>query len=118
MKETIARWLVSIAKKLSPQKDVEEKDFYEAKQIGVCYHIAKADVKKYRGMHPEIKSYREGLSKLIVETKDIVLGSIAAGLKQKKVVEYEVKKTMWTADVTGILNVYVKRNSHEDNKEM
>ena len=108
MKEKLATLLIKAARKLCPKRDIELMVHCEPKELGVCYHITKSDVKHYRKKHAEYKSHREALAALIEDTKGLVLGSIAAGLKEKKVIEYEIRKTPYTADVIGTLNVYVK----------
>ena len=116
MKKRIATWLVGIAKRLDPQKDIETKEHYTARTLGVCYHISKSDVRKYRARHPEYASHRKALNALVNDTREIVLGSIAAGIRDKGLVEYEIHKTLWTADVAGTLNVYAKGEDEKANE--
>ena len=107
MKKRLAAWLFRMAKRLDHDIKIEELNGYEARQLGIGYHISKADVKKFRIENPQYTSHRKGLEALINDTKTVILGSIARGLTDNKCVEYNVKKSFWTADVTGRLNVYV-----------
>ena len=110
MKKRISEWLLRLAKLLDPQKEIETIDRYTARQLGIGYHISKSDVRKFRKEHPEYTSHRKGLDALVEDTKTIIFGHIVAGIKDKNLVDYNVKKSLWTADVTGILNVYVLNN--------
>ena len=105
MKKQLARWFMSIAECLDPQ--VEKKDGYVARQVGIGIHIAKSDVVKFRKLNPLYKSHRQGLNALIEDTKKKSIMNLVAGLVQNGVVEYDVSSTFWTADVRATLKVYV-----------
>lgn len=107
MKKRIAKWLVRLAGKLNPQ--VEVRDGYVARQVGIGIHITKSDVRKFRALNPEFKSHRKGLDALVKDTKKKSLMNIVAGLAQSDAVEFKVRRTPWTADVRTILKVYVPK---------
>lgn len=106
MKSKIAEWLVGIARWLNPQKEYKSIEQYEPVQLGVGYHISKQDVRKFRQAHEGYTSHRKGLDALVEDTKQVILGNIAAGLVEKGLLELKVKKSFWTADVTGKVVVY------------
>lgn len=114
MKKQIAQWLVSIARRLDGTRQYELTEVYEPCKLGIGYHLSKRDVKKFRAEHPEYTSHRKGLDGFIEDTKQIILGNIAAGLKEKGLVTYSVKKTLWTADVTGEVVVYKKKDAAKE----
>lgn len=109
MKKRIAKWLVSLAGKLDPK--VEEKDGYVARQVGIGIHIAKNDVRKFRKCNPQFNSHRKGLDALIEDTKKKSLFNILTTLMEKGVVDFQIKRTPWTADVKTILRVYVSEEN-------
>lgn len=110
MKRKIATWLVAVARRLDPQREYKSIEQYEPVQIGVGYHINKQDVRKFRKAHEGYTSHRRGLDALVEDTKQVILGNIAAGLVEKGLLEFKVKKSLWTADVTGKVIVYAKRH--------
>ena len=107
MKKQIAQWLLKIAKCLDHDITVQELNGYEPLQLGLGYHISKSDVRKFRNEHPEYSSHRKGLEALINDTKTVILGNIVRGISDNNCIEYNVKKTFWTANVTGKLNIYM-----------
>lgn len=107
MKKQLAKWLVSMAGKLDPR--VEVKDDYVARQVGIGIHITKNDVRKFRKLNPVYDSHRKGLDALIEDTKKKALLNILTSLVENGVVEYDVSKTLWVADVKTILKVYVPK---------
>lgn len=111
MKKRIAKWLVKLAKRLDAHAEFEAVDHYTARRLGTGYHITKADVKSFRKEHPEYTSHRRGLDALVQDTKSVILGHIVAGILDNGLVDYKVKKSFWTADVIGTLNVYVRDNA-------
>lgn len=117
MRRKIANWLVCIARRLYPHGEYELVEKYLPRKLCIGYHIAKSDVRKLRNKHPEYSSHRKGLDALIKDTKDVILGNIVAGIKHGGLVEYKVKKTFWTADITGALNVYVPQELADGSKE-
>ena len=117
MKKRIAQWLVIMARRLDPQRDYELVENYKATQLGIGYHIAKSDVRKFRKEHPEYTSHRKGLDALIEDTKDVILGNIVAGIKQGNLVDYKIKKSLWTADITGTLKLYIPESLANGIKE-
>lgn len=117
LKRCLAKWLASIVMWLDPEGEYELVENYKATQLGIGYHITKADVRKFRKEHPEYTSHRKGLDALIEDTKDVILGNIVAGIKQACLVEYKVKKTMWTADITGSLKLYIPESLANGIKE-
>ena len=106
MRRKLAELLVGIARWLDPQKEYESIEQYEPVQLGVGYHISKQDVRKFRKAHEECTSHRKGLDALVEDTKQVIMGNIAAGLVERGLLEFKVKKTLWTADVTGRVIVY------------
>ncbi len=107
MKKCIAKWLLRLARRLDSGMKIPELDGFEAKRLGIGYHLSKADVRKYRAEHPELTSHRKGLEALIQDTKGVIVGSITRGLYDNRCIDFHVRKTLFTADVTGTLNVYV-----------
>lgn len=108
MRKRIARAILKIARWIDTDADYVPVNHYEPRQIGICYHISKKDVRTYRAQHPECRSHRSGLLCLIEDAKNVVLMSIMKGIREKGLVEYDVNKSFWTADVTGKVNIYVK----------
>lgn len=104
MKKKISRWLFWLAKRLYPSVVLE--NVQDAKPFGLCIHISKKDVKDFRKHHPEIKSHREGMRLLVDEAKWRVAGAIGRGMMEKKVIDFDVKKTLYVADVSGVVFVY------------
>lgn len=113
MKKRLAQWLLKLARRLDPQKDYQLQEQYEPKQLGIGYHITKNDVKEFRKRNPQYTSHRKGLEALIEETKKEIGTNIFAGIYKNNLVDYKVKKSFYTADVSGRLNVYVCK---EENK--
>ena len=109
MKESIAKWLVSVARRLCPQKRFELAEVHEPKKLGIGYHISKADVRKYRKANPQFKSHRQALNALIEDTKKEIGMNILAGAYKNGLIKYNVRKTMYVADVVGDLYVYVNK---------
>jgi hypothetical protein len=109
MKHRIAAWLVGIARRLDPQKKYEFIEQYEPVQLGVGYHISKQDVRKFRKTHEEYTSHRKGLDALVGDTKQVIIGNIAAGLVEKGLLTFKVKRSLWTATVEGKVVVYAKK---------
>lgn len=107
MKKKLSEWLVRLACKLNPQ--VEVRDGYVARQVGIGIHIAKSDVRKFRSLNPQYKSHRQGLAALVEDTKKKSLLNIVAGLAESGAVDFKVSRTPWTADVRTILKVYVPK---------
>lgn len=111
MKKRISRWLISLAQRINPQ--VEQRNRYVARQVGIGIHISKKDVVNFRKLNPQYKSHRQGLNALIEDTKNKAIINIVAGLVQNNVVEYEVSKKLFSADVKAILKVYVPTEKEE-----
>ena len=114
IKKFVAQWLVNLAKRLDPQEEFLLAEQYEPRQLGIGYHITKRDVQKFRKRNPQYTSHRKGLEALIEETKKEVGTNIFAGIYKNDLIEYKVKKSFWTADITGRLNVYVKKEQDTD----
>ena len=110
MRRKIANWLVGIARRIDHQREYDFIEQYEPVQLGVGYHLSKQDVRKFRKANEEYASHRKGLDALIEDTKQVILGNIAAGLVEKGLLEFKVKKSLWTADVTGKVVVYKKKD--------
>lgn len=115
MKKKIAKWLLKAAKWLNPT--IEFDDVKEARPMGICVHVSKKDVRNFRKEHPEVKSHREGLRLLTEEAKWRIAGTIGRGMMQHGVINFNVKKTLYVADVSGIAFVYGGEKESEDNKE-
>lgn len=111
MKKKIAHFLLKIARKLDPQKEYILAEQYEPKQLGIGYHITKRDVQEFRKQNPQYTSHRKGLEALIEDTKKEVGTNIFAGIYKNELIEYKIKKSFWTADVSGRLNVYVNKEN-------
>ena len=116
-KKTISKWLVSLARRLDPQREYLLQEQFEPRQLGIGYHITKKDVKRFREEHPQYTSHRKGLEALIEETKKEIGTNIFAGIYKNGLIDYKVKKSFWTADVTGRLNVYVSKKKDTDTAE-
>lgn len=117
MKKRLAQILVRLARRLDPQLEYLLQDQYEPRQLGIGYHITKKDVKQFREDNPQYTSHRKGLEALIEETKKEIGTNIFAGIYKNDLIVYEVKKSFWTADVTGRLNVYVSKEKDTDTTE-
>lgn len=78
----------------------------KARPIGLSVHIAKKDIRNFRKDHPEIKSHREGMKVLIEEAKWRIAGAIGRGMMEKKVINFDVNKTLYVANVSGVAYVY------------
>ena len=89
----------------------------ESRPMGLCVHISKKDVRDFRKDNPNIKSHREGLRLLTEEAKLRIAGAIGRGMMERGVVLYDVKKTLYVADVSGVAYVYGGKKESEDNKE-
>ena len=63
MKKKLSEWLVRLACKLNPQ--VEVRDGYVARQLGIGIHITKNDVRRFRKLNPMYDSHRKGLEALV-----------------------------------------------------
>lgn len=104
MKKKLSYWLLGAAKWLYPAIITENSE--EARPMGLCVHISKKDVRDFRKHHSEIKSHREGMKVLIEEAKWRIAGAIGRGMMDKGVVNYDVTKTLYVADVIGVAYVY------------
>lgn len=104
MKKRISQWLVKLAQWIDQNALLETVP--EAQAMGLCIHISKKDVKDFRKTHPEIKSHREGMKFLAEETKWRIAGAIGRGMMEKDVINFDVKKTLYIADVSGVAFVY------------
>lgn len=109
MKKTIAKWLVSLARRIDQKREYLLSEQFEPKQLGIGYHITKKDVQEFRKQNPQYTSHRKGLEALIEDTKKEVGTNIFAGIYKNQLIDYKVKKSFWTADVYGRLNVYVSK---------
>ena len=107
MKKRISKWLIDLALVLNPS--VEVRDSYVAKKLGIGIHITKNDVKRFRKLNPEYTSHRKGLEALIEDTKKKAAMNIVAGIQENNIMEYDVRRTLWTADVKATLRVYVPK---------
>ena len=85
--------------------------------MGLCVHISKKDVRDFRKHHPEIKSHREGMKVLIEEAKWRIAGAIGRGMMDKKVINFDVNKTLYVADVSGMAYVYGGEDRGQANTE-
>ena len=117
MKKKLAKWLFNIARRLDPQKEYMLAEQYEPRQLGIGYHLTKRDVQEFRKRNPQYSSHRKGLEALIEDTKKEIGTNIFAGIYKNNLIEYKVKKTFWTADVTGRLNVYVSKEQEFNGTE-
>lgn len=115
MKKTISRWLVKFAKMLYPSVINENAEGTRA--MGLCIHISKKDVRDFRKSHPEIKSHREGMKVLTEEAKWRIAGAIGRGMMEKGVIDFDVKKTLYVADVSGVAFVYGGKKESEHTAE-
>ena len=104
MKKKLSQWLFSLAQRLNPSITLENTK--EARPMGLCVHISKKDVRDFRKHHPEIKSHREGMKILVEEAKWRIAGAIGRGMMDKKVINFDVNKTLYVADVSGVAYVY------------
>lgn len=114
MKERIAKILLKWARLLD--KNVVFEDIPTARPMGICIHISKKDVRGFRKEHPQVKSHREGLKLLIDEAKWRIAGAIGRGMVEKKVIDFDVKKTLYVADVSGIAYLYTDEKETADKK--
>ncbi len=117
MKKRLAQFLVRLARRLNPQREYLLAEQYEPRQLGIGYHITKKDVQEFRKQNPQYTSHRKGLEALIEETKKEVGTNIFAGIYKNNLIDYKVKKSFWTADVTGRLNVYVSKEQDHNEGE-
>lgn len=116
MKEKIANWLLRLARWLCPQKEFTLAEIHEPKKLGIGYHITKKDVRDYRKQNPQFKSHRQALNAMIEDTKKEILMNIMAGALHNELVNYKVRKTLYVADVTGDLYVYVPKEKNRLNR--
>lgn len=107
MKKKVSRFLVKVAKWLYPSVMFE--NVLEARQMGLCIHISKKDVRTFRKDHPSVKSHRDGLKLLIEESKWQVAGAIGRGMMKKNAIVFDIKKTPYVADVSGIAYLYAPK---------
>lgn len=112
MKKKLSRFLFKVAKWLNPTIALENTK--DARPMGLCIHISKKDVRSFRKEHPEVKSHREGLRLLINEAKWRVAGAIGRGMMEKGVIDFDVKKTLYVADVSGIAFLYGGKEEDTD----
>lgn len=113
MKKKIARILFKWARRLD--KTIVFEDIPTARPMGICIHISKKDVRSFRKEHQGIKSHREGLRLLVDEAKWRIAGAIGRGMVEKNVISFDVKKTPYVADVSGIAYLYT--DEKETDKE-
>lgn len=113
MKKKLSQWLLSLSQWLYPA--ITLKNTQEARPMGLCIHISKKDVRDFRKNHPEIKSHREGMKVLIDEAKWRVAGAIGRGMMEKNVISFNVKKTLYVADVSGVAFVYGSKKTDNEN---
>lgn len=111
MKKKISRFLLKVARRLD--STVVFEDIPAARQLGLCIHIAKKDVRNFRAEHPEVKSHREGLRLLVEEAKWQVAGAIGRAFVKKNIIDYDIKKTSLVADVTGTVYIYGGEETEE-----
>lgn len=109
MKKKLAKILLKWAQSLNPSIAFENAP--QVRQMGITLHITKKDVKDWRKLHPEVQSHRQGLKSLIEEAKYRVAGAIGRGLIDKKAIDFEIHKTLYVADVSGSIFLYV---AHDD----
>lgn len=95
---------MKLAKWLYPAICLE--NMSNARPMGLCIHVSKKDVRDFRKKHPKIKSHREGMRMLVDEAKWRIAGAIGRGMIQNGVINFDVKKTLYVADVTGVAFVY------------
>ena len=112
MKKRIAQWLVSVAKWLYPCKEFERADRYHPRKLGVSYSIDKNMFRKYMKGHPGY-SRREAMAAIVEHTKKEIAGSIFSGIYKNELIEFEVKTSMFTADIAGTLYVYGSKEEEE-----
>ena len=117
MKKRIARLLVKWAQKLNPSVAFENAP--NVRQMSITLHITKKDVREWRKKHPECKSHRQGLKSLIEEAKWQVAGAIGRGLMDKGSIDFNIKSTLYVADVTGSIHLYTngEQGSKEESEE-
>lgn len=107
MKKKVSRFLIKVAKWLDPSAMFE--NLADARQMGLCIHISKKDVRDFRKEHPKVKSHREGLKLLVEESKWQVAGAIGRGMMKKNVIVFDIKKTPYVADVSGTVYLYAPK---------
>ena len=112
MRKKLARILLQWARRLD--KSVVYNDVPTARPMGICVHISKKDVRGFRKEHPQVKSHREGLKLLIDEAKWRIAGAIGRGMVEKKVIDFDVRKTPYVADVYGIAYLYTDEKETTD----
>ena len=104
MKRKISRLLLKAARWLCPSIAFEDAPC--ARAMGLCIHISKKDVRDLRKGNPSIKSHREGVKALVKEAEWQIAGAIGRGLMERGVIDFDVKKNLFSADVNGIVYVY------------
>ena len=115
MKKKIARILFKLARRLD--KSIVFEDVPTARPMGICIHIAKKDVRDFRKEHPQVKSHREGLKLLIDEAKWRIAGAIGRGMVNNNVIDFDVRKTPFVADVSGVVFIYTDEKETANEKE-
>lgn len=115
IKKKISALLMKAALRLYPAIKYEYSE--DARPMGLCVHIGKKDVRDFRKSQPEIKSHREGMKQLIEEAKYRIAGAIARGLMDKGLIRFEVRRTLFTADVTGIAFVFGGEKEAEEQEK-
>lgn len=113
MKKKLSRFLLKLARRID--KTVVFEDIPTARELGLCIHIAKSDVRNFRKEHQDIKSHRKGLHLLIEEAKWQVAGAIGRAFIQKDIINFDIKKTNLVADVTGTVYIYGKETKDTEN---
>lgn len=117
MKKRLALFFLRIARRLDPQKEYKLEEIYEPKKLGIGYHITKKDVKEYRKHNPQFSSHRKALDAMIEDTKKEIGMNILAGAYKNNLINYKISKTLWVADVTGDIYVYVKKEDADTTEE-
>lgn len=85
-----------------------------AREMGICLHISKNDVKKWRKNNPDCPSHRKALAHLIEEAKWQVAGAIGRGMMKNDTIFFDVKKTPYVADVSGSVYVFPKNEDADE----
>lgn len=109
MRKTIANWLVHLSRMLYPQQEFTLAEIHVPRKVGIGYHITKRDVREYRKHNPQFKSYRVALAALVEDTKKEIVMNIMASIVKNEIVHFDVKKSLYVADVTGKLYVYAPK---------
>ena len=105
------RW----AQKLNP--DIAFENAPDVRPMGITIHISKRDVRNYRRDHPECKSHRQGLKTLIEEARWQVAGAIGRGMMDKGAIHFDIDKTLYVADVSGIAYLYAEGSALTEGKK-